>query len=418
MAGRRFPPHSLFHQICFDPAGNLFIVERDAHVVRRVDARTRMVSTVAGTGVAGFSGDGGPASKAQFRQPHSIAFDAAGNLLVCDIGNQRVRLVDMKSGNISTFAGTGDKGTTPDEAPLEGTPLNGPRSIDTDRCRHPDLVLREGNAVFRILIRGRGGWRGLPAPAVPVSPATAARRSPRRSTGRKGSPTRSGPACPERSRRVAVHRRYREPRDPPGRSPVADRFDGRRHRPARQRARRRPDEVCTRAAARRRAAPRRAVLAIARTIASESSNDPRQMVTRSRGGCAAGRASAPTRQIEVIETAGIRRTEYPVTARVELPRGALRDASNARLKLTEDVIAQFAAETAWDDGSVRALSVDFNVSLGPAERRRYTLEFGPDVKSAAPAGRGLSVTEEADGIRSAASGSAGADRPSSSGPPM
>ena len=111
------------------------------------------------------------------------------------------------------------------------------------------------------------------------------------------------------------------------------------------------------------------------------------------------RTGSYPRQIEVSETAGIRRTEYPVTARVELPRGALRDASNARLKLTEDVIAQFAAETAWDDGSVRALSVDFNVSLGPAERRLYTLEFGPDVKSTAPAGRGLSVTEEADGIQ-------------------
>ena len=103
--------------------------------------------------------------------------------------------------------------------------------------------------------------------------------------------------------------------------------------------------------------------------------------SQSRAVAQLGAQSAPTRQIEVSETAGIRRTEYPVTARVELPRGALRDASNARLKLTEDVIAQFAAETAWDDGSVRALSVDFNVSLGPAERRRYTLEFGPDVKS-------------------------------------
>jgi hypothetical protein len=105
------------------------------------------------------------------------------------------------------------------------------------------------------------------------------------------------------------------------------------------------------------------------------------------------------RHIDVSETAGIRRTEYPVTARVELPRAALRDASNARLTLTDDVVAQFTAETTWDDGSVRALSVDFNVSLGPAERRRYILEFGPDVKSAAPAGRGLSVTEEADGIQ-------------------
>jgi hypothetical protein len=106
-----------------------------------------------------------------------------------------------------------------------------------------------------------------------------------------------------------------------------------------------------------------------------------------------------TRHIDVSETAGIRRTEYPVTARVEVPRGALRDASHARLKLTDDVVAQFTAETTWDDGSVRALSVDFNVSLGPAERRHYILELGPEVKSSAPAGRGLSVTEDADGIQ-------------------
>ena len=164
------------HEIRFDAAGNLFIVERDAHVVRRVDARTRAVSTVAGTGVAGFSGDGGPASKAQLRQPHSIAFDAAGNLLICDIMNQRVRIVDMKSGTISTFAGTGDKGVTPDEAPLEGTPLNGPRSIDTDPAGNIYLVLREGNAVFRIDPRakrlariagtGQTGFTGDGGPAL------------------------------------------------------------------------------------------------------------------------------------------------------------------------------------------------------------------------------------------------------------
>jgi hypothetical protein len=113
---------------------------------------------------------------------------------------------------------------------------------------------------------------------------------------------------------------------------------------------------------------------------------------------ARAQTATSTRQIDVSETAGIRRTEYPVTARVELPRGALRDASNARLKVTDEVAAQFTAETSWDDGSVRALSVDFNASLGPGERRRYVLEFGPDVK-ASVSGRGLSVTEEADGIQ-------------------
>jgi hypothetical protein len=83
---------------------------------------------------------------------------------------------------------------------------------------------------------------------------------------------------------------------------------------------------------------------------------------------------------------------------VELPRGALRDASSARLKVTDEVPAQFTAETSWDDGSVRSLSVDFNASLAPGERRRYVLEFGPDVKQAV-SGRGLSVTEESDGIQ-------------------
>lgn len=164
------------HEIRFDAAGHLFVVERDAHVVRRVDARTTLVSTVAGTGVPGFSGDGGPASAAQLRQPHSIAFDAAGNLLICDIGNHRVRLVDMKTGVISTYVGTGARDPTPDQAPLKGTALNGPRSIDTDPDGNIYLVLREGNAVFRIDTRtsrltriagtGQTGFTGDGGPAV------------------------------------------------------------------------------------------------------------------------------------------------------------------------------------------------------------------------------------------------------------
>ncbi len=138
------------HEIRFDRDGHLFVVERDAHVVRRVDAVTGLVSTVAGTGEAGFSGDGGPATAAQLRQPHSIAFVATGDLLICDIGNQRVRRVDMRAGTISTLSGTGEREPTPDTAPLEGTPLRGPRSLDTDAAGNAYLVLREGNAVFRL----------------------------------------------------------------------------------------------------------------------------------------------------------------------------------------------------------------------------------------------------------------------------
>ena len=116
-------------------------------------------------------------------------------------------------------------------------------------------------------------------------------------------------------------------------------------------------------------------------------------------GLVSAQTSITSRQIDVSETAGIRRTEYPVTAQVELPRGALRDVAGARLKVTDEVPAQLTAETTWPDGSVRALSVDFNVSLGPGERRRYILEFGPDVKPAPASGRGLAVIEDADAIQ-------------------
>ena len=138
------------YEIRFDPAGSMYFVEMQNHIVRKVDAKTRIISTLAGTGQPGFGGDGGPAARAQFRSPHSIAFDGRGGLLVCDIGNHRVRRIDMKTGAIETWAGTGERKPTPDGAPLAGTPLNGPRAIDADGRGNLYLALREGNAVYRI----------------------------------------------------------------------------------------------------------------------------------------------------------------------------------------------------------------------------------------------------------------------------
>ncbi len=87
------------HEIQFDAAGHLYIAERDNHVIRRVEARTGIISTFAGTGTAGFAGDGGLAMHAQLRQPHSIAVDQSrGRLLICDIGNHRIRQVDLRIG--------------------------------------------------------------------------------------------------------------------------------------------------------------------------------------------------------------------------------------------------------------------------------------------------------------------------------
>jgi hypothetical protein len=117
---------------------------------------------------------------------------------------------------------------------------------------------------------------------------------------------------------------------------------------------------------------------------------------------AAAVARAQTRRawsIEVSETAGIRRTEYPTSARVELPRGALPNPSAVRLRLGDaDVPAQFTAAGLWEDRSVRSLDVDFNVSIGPAERRTYQLEIGAGPGTAAVA-RGLAVSQTDDAIQ-------------------
>jgi sugar lactone lactonase YvrE len=144
------------HEIVFDRAGHLYIVERDNHVVRRVHATTGSITTAVGTGVAGFSGDGGPAAAAQLRQPHSVAIDPSGRrLLICDIGNHRIRQLDLETGELSTWAGTGERAPTPDGAALAGTPLNGPRTLVFDRRGDVYLALREGNAIYRIDRRTR-----------------------------------------------------------------------------------------------------------------------------------------------------------------------------------------------------------------------------------------------------------------------
>ena len=143
------------YEVRFDAAGNCFFVERLNHCVRRVDANTGIISTVAGTGgKAGFLGDGGPATSALLSEPHSIAFDRAGDLYICDIRNHRVRKVAMKTGVITTFAGTGEGKPTPDGAKVSEAPVNGPRALDVDARGNLWLALREGNAIFRIDLQG------------------------------------------------------------------------------------------------------------------------------------------------------------------------------------------------------------------------------------------------------------------------
>lgn len=163
------------YEVRFDKSGNMFFVEMINNIVRRVDAKTGVISLVAGTGEKGFSGDGGPAVKATFHRPHSIALDNSGNLYICDIGNHRVRKVELASGIVTTFSGTGERKPTPDGAKISGTPLNGPRALDFDGKHSLILALREGNAVYRMDLQhgtlhhlagtGKNGYTGDGGPA-------------------------------------------------------------------------------------------------------------------------------------------------------------------------------------------------------------------------------------------------------------
>jgi sugar lactone lactonase YvrE len=164
------------HELRFDAKGDLYIAERDNHVIRRVDMKTGLISTVAGTGAPGFSGDGGPGTKAQLRQPHSLLFDRDGTLLICDIGNQRIRRLHVDTGVIETYAGTGEAAATPEGAPVHGTPLKGPRTLAMARNGDLYLALREGNAIYRIDAKaqtlhrvagtGQAGYSGDGGPAL------------------------------------------------------------------------------------------------------------------------------------------------------------------------------------------------------------------------------------------------------------
>lgn len=165
------------HEIRFGPDGRLYVSDMSNHAIRVLDLKTGTLSTLAGTGKPGFSGDGGPAREAQFREPISIEFGPDGLLYICDIGNQRIRVFDPLTGKIQTICGNGQKNPPADGATfLPTTPLSGPRSIAFDASGNLWLALREGNSLFRvdkadqklhhIAGTGKSGFTGNGGPAT------------------------------------------------------------------------------------------------------------------------------------------------------------------------------------------------------------------------------------------------------------
>ena len=107
----------------------MLIVEMQNHLIRRVDAQSGVITTVAGDGVAGYRGDDGPARQARFRDPHSITLDKNDNIYISDISNHRVRRIDAKSGRIETLAGNGKPGFPKDGGLAKDQPLITPQGI-------------------------------------------------------------------------------------------------------------------------------------------------------------------------------------------------------------------------------------------------------------------------------------------------
>src|SRR5947207_3060153 len=119
--------------VAVDGEGNLFIADSGNSRIRRVDAATQVITTVAGNGTGGFSGDGGPATAAKLAGPGGVAVDAAGNLFIVDSGNSRIRRVDAATQVITTVAGNGTYGFSGDGGPATAAELAFPTGIAVDR---------------------------------------------------------------------------------------------------------------------------------------------------------------------------------------------------------------------------------------------------------------------------------------------
>jgi streptogramin lyase len=161
------------YEVRFDAQGNLYEVEMRNHVVRRIGTDGR-ITTIAGDGTPGFSGDGGPATKARLQVPHGIVLDGKGNLYIADIGNHRIRRVTLRTGIVETFAGTGEIAAPREGVKADQSPLPGPRALATDG-HTLWVVLREGHAIWKIDLSsgtlqhvagtGKAGYSGDGGPA-------------------------------------------------------------------------------------------------------------------------------------------------------------------------------------------------------------------------------------------------------------
>jgi sugar lactone lactonase YvrE len=134
--------------LAVDAQGALYIADSGQHRVRKVDT-SGIITTVAGTGQAGFAGDGGPATSARLSQPSYLAFDTAGNLYITDLGNNRIRKLGT-NGVIATVAGNGERAAGGEGTQAVATPLLVPAGIALDRAGALFIAEQGANRVRRV----------------------------------------------------------------------------------------------------------------------------------------------------------------------------------------------------------------------------------------------------------------------------
>ena len=142
------------YALVIDANGDIYVVDRLNAAVRKIEAATGIITTVAGTGEPGYSGDGGQGSEAQLREPNDIFLDGRGGLLIADIQDQRVRRLDLATGIITTFAGNGEKVREGDGSAAKQASILGSRAVCMDSKGNTYICEREGHGVRRVDANG------------------------------------------------------------------------------------------------------------------------------------------------------------------------------------------------------------------------------------------------------------------------
>jgi DNA-binding beta-propeller fold protein YncE len=163
--------------IAIDKVANVYIADRHNHCVRRVDATSGVITTFAGNGSTGVGGDGGPASRAGMVEPNGLAFDPAHRqLFIADVADHRVRVVDLASGTISTFTGTGTAEHSGDGGPATAAGIHGARAVKVATDGTVYILERQGSTLRAVAPRtgiittiagtGARGYSGDDGPAL------------------------------------------------------------------------------------------------------------------------------------------------------------------------------------------------------------------------------------------------------------